>query len=266
MPPWPLVRIEEAAITGLRPSDSACSKRWATRARVRKSNKLDLRWSSLRAMVVLGGADHGVFISAGSHSAVGENTVLGNPPEGLLVNFLAIGLEHKTLARAPAPRIHLGMIALGKFLLVVVRIEIGPQIDIALGAAKRAEELAQIRWIRIAGHHGCDHEGGIDDFAETELLGEVIGSAEQGGSLRLPVNELIEPVKQHSIRERQIDLVRRHVLLERLNRRIVAAGLVAHRNGNAGEIVRRLDRRGGGNKHAGRRHRVNIRVEPAVAL
>ena len=40
--------------------------------------------------------------------------------------------------------------------------------------AQRAEELAQVLRIGIARDHRRDHEGGVDDLAEAELLGEVI--------------------------------------------------------------------------------------------
>ena len=64
--------------------------------------------------------------------------------------------------------------AIGEFVLVVVRVELGPQIDVALRLAQRAEEFAQVFRVGIAVDHGGDHEGGVDHFAEAELLGEVI--------------------------------------------------------------------------------------------
>jgi hypothetical protein len=82
------------------------------------------------------------------------------------------------------------------------------------GALERAEELAQIFGVRIARHHGRDHERRVDHFAETELLREVVEAAEQRRGLRLALDQLIEPMKQHTVGEGQIDLARRHVLLE----------------------------------------------------
>ena len=50
--------------------------------------------------------------------------------------------------------------------------------EIALGAAQGADESAQVFGFGVAVDHRRDHEGRVEDFAETELLGEVIGAAE----------------------------------------------------------------------------------------
>ena len=58
----------------------------------------------------------------------------------------------------------------------------------------------------------------------------------------------------------------RHVLLERLDRRVVAAGLEADRNRNAGEVGRRSDRGIGGNEDTGRGDRIDVGIELGVAV
>ena len=68
--------------------------------------------------------------------------MLGDPLEGLLVHLLGVRLEHQPLAWTPAARVDQRVIAHREFVLVIVRVAIGPQIDVALCAAQRAEEFA----------------------------------------------------------------------------------------------------------------------------
>src|SRR6266446_4191583 len=124
--------------------------------------------------------DDRILVPAGTHAAIGEDAVVRDPPEGLFVDFFGVGLEHEALARAPAARVHHGMVPRWEFVPVVVSVEIGPQVDVALRAPERTEELAQVFGVGFARHHGSNHEGRIDDLAESELLGEIVGAAEQG--------------------------------------------------------------------------------------
>ena len=114
-----------------------------------------------------------------TYAALGKDAVPGNPLESLVVGFFGVGLEHQPLAGTPAPCIHDRMEALGEFALVVVRVAVGAQVEVTLGAAQRAEELAQILGVEIAVDHRRDHEGRVDDLAEAALLGKIIGAAEQ---------------------------------------------------------------------------------------
>src|SRR5262249_33853904 len=98
--------------------------------------------------------DDGVLVGGRAHAAVGEDAVVGDPFEGLLVDLLGVGLEHEALARTPAARVHHGVVTRGELVLVVVGIAIGAQVDVALRALERAEELAQVFGIGFAGHHG----------------------------------------------------------------------------------------------------------------
>src|SRR6516164_6344449 len=210
--------------------------------------------------------DDGVLVIARAHAAVGEDAVVGDPFEGLLVDLLGVGLEHETLARTPAARVHHGVVTRGELVLEVVGVAIGAQVDVALRALERAEELAQVFGIGIAGHHGRDHERRVDHFAEAKLFGEVVGAAEQRRGLRLAIDELIEAMEQHAVGVGQIDLVGRHIRLERLDGRIVAARLIADGDWNAGEILRFSDWRILGHEDARRRHRIDAGIKPAIAL
>src|SRR3954471_13669658 len=73
-----------------------------------------------------------------------ENAALADPVARLLEDVLRIGLEHDALAGSPAARVHAGVIALGKLVPVEVRVELRPQVDVALRALERAEELAHV--------------------------------------------------------------------------------------------------------------------------
>ena len=97
----------------------------------------------------------------------------------MLEHLLGIGLEDDALAGPPAPRVHAGVEALGELGLVVVRVEFGPQVDVALRPSQRAEELADVLRLGVAVEHGGDHECVVDDLAEAQLLGEVVGPAEE---------------------------------------------------------------------------------------
>ena len=70
----------------------------------------------------------------------------------------------------------------------------------------------------VAVEHGGDHEGVVDDLAEAQLLGEVVGAAEERAGRRLAVEERLHAAEQHALAERQLDLVGGQVLLERLQR------------------------------------------------
>src|SRR5690349_2776762 len=87
-----------------------------------------------RARCLRGGSNpkDRVFVNAGAHLAIGEDAVAGDPGEGFLVDFLRVGLEDEALAGAPAARIHHVAKARREFLTVVMGVEVGPQIDVAL--------------------------------------------------------------------------------------------------------------------------------------
>ena len=152
--------------------------------------------------------DDGLVVAAGAHLAVFEDAVLGDPALRVVEGFARVGLEHDALARAPAARVHLLEEARREFVAVVVRVALGPQVDVALRAAQRAEILLHVLRVHVARDHGGDHEGGVDDLAEAELLGEVVRAAEQRRRRHLAVDQLLQAAEQHAVGERQLDLLR----------------------------------------------------------
>src|SRR5882757_1050998 len=119
------------------------------------------------------------------------------------------------------------MEALRKFVSVVVRIELGAQVDVALRLPERAEIAPDVLRLRRSLDHRGDHEGGVDDLAEAKLFGEVVGTVEERGRLTPAVKQRLHAVKQHAVLEGQLDPASGDVLLERLDGGIVAAGLEA---------------------------------------
>src|SRR4051812_45116022 len=85
-----------------------------------------------------------VFVLAGAHGALLENIALGDPVERGLEHLARIRLEYDALARAPAARIHLVEEACRELLPVVVRVELRPQVDVALRALQGAEILLHV--------------------------------------------------------------------------------------------------------------------------
>ena len=199
-----------------------------------------------------------------AEAGFGEDAVACDPVEGLGVGFLRVWLEHQTLAGAPAASVDQRMEALGKFVPVVMRVAVGTQVEVALRAAQGAEVFAQILGVGVAVDHRRDQEGGVDDFAEAELLGEIIGSAEQGRGGDLAVDQQFHAAEQKALVEGKVDLAGRQIGFEGLDRRVMAARLPAHRDRHTGEAGRVADRRVGRHEYSGRRHRIEIGIEPAV--
>ena len=114
------------------------------------------------------------------------------------------------------------------------------------------------------GDHRRHHERGVDHLAEAELLEEVVRSAEERYRRDLAVDRELHPPEEQPVGERELDVVERHVLLERLDGGVVAARLVADRDRDALEVRRFPHRRLRRHEHRGRRHRVRVGVELAV--
>ena len=136
------------------------------------------------------------------------------------------------------------METLREFVLVVVGVELGPKIDVALRAAQRAEVSLDVFRVGLALDHRGDHEGGIDHLAEAELL-----ARDNTGPLNSAAAGLLPSIscymRRNSMPSSNVSLISlvRQVLLERLDGRVVAARLEADRDRHAGKIGRVLDRR-----------------------
>jgi hypothetical protein len=61
-----------------------------------------------------------------------------------------------------------------KFLAVVVGIQLGPQIDVALRQPQSPEILSDVVRVGVASDYRRHHEGRIDDLTEAELLKEIV--------------------------------------------------------------------------------------------
>src|SRR3954462_13129135 len=179
----------------------------------------------------------GIVVASRSHVLPLEDSALTDPLEGAVEGLLRVRLEQDALARSPPPRVGLREEALGKLVAVVLRVQLRPQVDVALGKTQRPEVLLHVLRIGSAGEHGRHHEGGVDHLAEAELLEEVVGAAEERRRRHLAVHQLRQPREEDSVRERQLDVGKRQVLLQRLEGRVVAARLEADGDGNAAQIL-----------------------------
>src|SRR5271156_1582284 len=159
-----------------------CARIWMPRRR--SANRLD---------------ENRGFVFAGAHLPGREDAVPPDPLERLVESLFRVWLEHQPLARTPAPRVHLIVKARRELLLIVVSVKFGPQIDVALGTAQRAKIFAYILRVRRAGDHRRDHERGVDDLTETELLDEIIRPAEQRSCRHLAVDQQFHAVEQQAV-------------------------------------------------------------------
>src|SRR5215468_9828496 len=142
-------------------------------------------------------------VVARAHLSGLEDPVLGYPVKRPLKGLFVVGLEDDPFARSPAPRVHHGVEMFWKLALIVVRVEVGSQINVALRPLQGPEIFADVVRLRIAIDHRRDHKGVIDDFAEAQLFGEIIGTAEQSYRRRSTRQKQLEAAEQHAFRERQ---------------------------------------------------------------
>jgi len=104
----------------------------------------------------------------------------------------------KQFARpVPAPGVHFGVKALGEFILVIVGVEIGTQVNVALGAPQRPEVLEDVVGFRITVDHRSYHEGVVDDLAAAKLFREIVGSIEQSDGGRFAGQKELQTAKKH---------------------------------------------------------------------
>src|SRR3984957_17511081 len=206
----------------------------------------------------------GTFVVARAHGAVRENIVLGDPLKGFIEDVLRVRLKDQALTGAPAAGVHHFVETDGKFFPVVMGVEIGAEINIALSMAQCAKILSYVFHVGIALDQRSHHEGCIDDLAEAELLEEIEGSAENRCRRPFAVDEKLHAAKEQTVGKRELDVLRLQILLQRLDGRVVAPGLVSDRYGNIRELRRLGDRRIGRNENAGGRDGISVGVEFAM--
>ncbi len=89
------------------------------------------------------GRDGRVAVAAGTEGVSRENAMARDPVSRLVKGFLSIGFKHQPLTWSPASGIHGVVVLEREFALVVVRVLIRTQVDIALRTAQGAEELCE---------------------------------------------------------------------------------------------------------------------------
>src|SRR5580692_6365067 len=142
-----------------------------------------------------------LLVAAGAEPTRFENPVLRDPVTRTVERLLGVGLEHDAFARSPSLRVHHRVIAHREFFLVVVRVGFGPQIDIALRPLQRTEVLAQLGRLGVAPDHARNHERGVDDLAESELLREIVRTTEQCSSRNLTIDQKLHALEEHAVVE-----------------------------------------------------------------
>jgi len=110
-----------------------------------------------------------------------------------------------------------------------VRVELRAQVDVALRRRRAPEVLAQVLRIGRPVIEVAIMNVVSITLRKPSLLEEVSTAAEEGRGGHLAVDQLLR--RERAIRRRTtLDVVEREVLLESLDRRVVAAGLVADRD------------------------------------
>ena len=144
------------------------------------------RWSATGSK-----RDGRLLVVARAHSAFGEDVVLGRSIRSIARTPGGCRARTRCARRGPSGACPCGRETARGIRSVVMGVELGPQVDVALRALQRGEGLRRSA-DRVAGDHRRHHEGRIDDFPEAELLREVIGAAEQRGR-RAPARRSAAP-------------------------------------------------------------------------
>src|ERR1700751_4188550 len=167
--------------------------------------------------------NNGFLVDTGTHLIFGENFVLGNPLIGAFKHFFSVWLEDKPLAGTPATSVHHCVKSFGKLLFVVMGVAFGAEVDITLRLPQRPKILSDVVRVRLVSNHRSNHEGSVDDFPKAKLLHEVVRAAEERSRWDFPVEQQLHALEQKSISERELYVRLLHVLLEGVNRGIVAS-------------------------------------------
>src|SRR5919199_1089088 len=193
-----------------------------------------------------------------------EQVELAHPAMSLLVHLARIRLEDDALARPEGAHVHQRLEFIGHLAQEVMRVPLVFHVDVSLGAAERVEVFLHVRHLDVlARNQEADHERRVDHFSEPLLLDDVGLQAEHVGGFDAAVQQLRHAVIRRAD-ELQIDLVRLQKRLERLERREVAARVVADADLAAPEVLRAADGRIGGDVDA--RGCDGVRVAPHLAV
>ena len=109
-----------------------------------------------------------------------------------------VRLEDDPFAGTKASRVDQSMVALGQLAEEIVFECLRFEIDILLGAAQRFKVTLHVAQVGVAGNQMGDHKSGIDDFVETQLLGDVVRRAEQICRRHLAIEEQRQAVEQQA--------------------------------------------------------------------
>lgn len=121
--------------------------------------------------------------------------MLGNPLIGALKHFFGVWLEDKPLAWTPAPSVHYWGKSFREFLLVVMSVAFGAEVDITLRFPQRPKILSDVLRAGLVSNHRSNHEGSVDDFPEAKLLHEVVRAAEERSRWDFPVEQQLHALE-----------------------------------------------------------------------
>ena len=99
-------------------------------------------------------------------------------------------------------------------------------VDVDLRALQSAIVLFDVLFVDVFFDDRRHHECAIENLSESQLLGKVHHAAEQRGHRDFAIDEQFESLEYHAA-EMQFDFFALQNRLQRLNRRVVASGLVA---------------------------------------
>src|SRR5215217_912652 len=202
-------------------------------------------------------ADYRICIGSRARLPRWKDSPAVYPGLGPLIHLLGIRFEYESLTWPEASHIDQCTVPLGQFSGVVPSIRLVHEVNVRLGASECCEVAAGISDFDIWRNHGRNHEGGIHDLAEPKLLQEVVLRTEHGSSLCTAIQHLVYPVRGRSA-EPEFDPVKWEKGFKRLDRRVMAPGLVSSVHCHVCKIFRLAHSRSAGNKNAARSDGVTL--------
>src|SRR5205085_12437649 len=159
-----------------------------------------------------------------------------HPLVSALEHLARVWLEHDALAWTEAPHVDEPLKVFRHLPQPVMLVAVGLEIDLALGVAQCAEVALQILVRSVLGDEEAHDESRVEELAQSQLLEDVVLSAKHIRCLDLAAQH-----QPHSIErppyEVESDLCARQEWLEPLNRGVMAAGVVAHADLHARELL-----------------------------